>query len=445
MPVYTSYLPPSEYGIVNSMTVLGSVIGILLTLGIDRGAYRLYYDYNIEERKVYLGTLMIGVLSTSALFTFIFLLIPETISFVYKSIPFFPYYSIMLFSTVLSKIIIVPSLYLRISEKASTFFFLSSSNFFLTTILNLIFIVGLNEGAIGMLKGGLFATVLIAPFYLGSTYKAIKFKFMPKYFLESIKFSAPLLPGLLFAWVLNLSDRVFLERYLTLKEVGIYSLGYKIASLILIISGGFFSAYTPNFYKLASEGGENSRKTLKKYNDTIIILFLAGSFIIVLFVKDIFDLFVPLKYIGALQVIPILVIGILFSQITGFLNLMIYQEKKSIQIMYLTFVGALINVSSNFLLIPILGMMGAAYATCITFILLFIIEYQFAKKGFFIPFNWKVFIPLFISLALIFLIINKIEFPNTLLSVSVKFTIIILFMAILMKKYLPQIKSILRR
>ena len=85
LPVYTAYLDPEQYGIVNAMTVLGSVIGIILTLGIDRGIYRLYYDYSEEVRKKYLGTIIIGLSVFSLAFCLIALTVPQILSGIYKS------------------------------------------------------------------------------------------------------------------------------------------------------------------------------------------------------------------------------------------------------------------------------------------------------------------------------------------------------------------------
>ena len=78
-----------------------------------------------------------------------------------------------------------------------------------------------------------------------------------------------MIPALLCAWILNLSDRIFIERYFTLTDVGIYSLGYKIGGLVLILSNAFNKAYEPLFYKYI-EGGEISLNQKKITEEDII-------------------------------------------------------------------------------------------------------------------------------------------------------------------------------
>lgn len=445
LPIYTAYLDPGQYGIVNSMTVLGSVIGILLTLGIERGIYRLYYDYNNEERKEYLGTLIIGLSVISVSFFLISLLLPQLLSSIYKSIPFYPYYFLILLSTLFSKVITVPGIYLRVSEQAGKFVLINTTTFILTVSFNLLFIIHYKEGAVGMLKGSLFAYVIMGPVFYFFTYKAITFRFNYSYFKGAVIFSLPLVPGLISAWVLNLSDRIFLERYLSISEVGIYSLGYKIATVVTIVSGGLFAAYNPHFYKLANEGGHDAKNKIEKYNNTIILMMLFICFFIAFFSKEVIEIFISSKYAAAINLIPVLIIGIFFAQISGFLNLMIYQEKKTIQLMVIALIGALINVICNLVLIPIYGMMGSALATLISFVLIFIIQYWYAKRCYFIPYRWNIIIPLSIILVGIYIVVGLFEIQNIIISLSIKSSISLIIAIVFLLKFKSQLQILFRK
>ena len=445
LPIYTAYLDPGQYGIVNAMTVLGSVIGIILTLGIEGGIYRLYYDYKDEERKTYLGTIIIGVSSFSIFFFLIAVIIPQLLASIYKSIPFYPYYFLMLSFTLLSKVTTVPSIYLRVSEQASKFVWLQISTFLLTAFFNLLFIIYYKEGAVGMLKGTFFANLIMGPVFYFFTYKAINFSFNLGYFKESLKFSLPLLPSFIFAWILNLSDRIFLERYLSLNEVGIYSFGYKLASLVTVIAGGVFTAYNPHFYKLANEGGIEAKGKIETYNNVIILMILSICFFTAFFSKEAIELLISSEYSGAIQLIPMLTIAFFFSQITGLLNLMIYQEKRTIQIMYITFSVAVINILSNLIFIPIWGMMGSVIATLVSFLMLFIIQYWYAKKCYFIPFNWKLIIPTASFFISLYVFVALFSIQNIIYSFSIKLLISIIIGSFFLQKNKNQLRILLSK
>jgi O-antigen/teichoic acid export membrane protein len=225
-----------------------------------------------------------------------------------------------------------------------------------------------------------------------------------------------------------------------MNEVGIYSLGYKIASLVTVISGGLFAAYNPHFYKLANEGGIDARRKIEKYNNVIAIMMLSICFLIAFFSKEIILLFISKEYFGAIGLIPLLTLGIFVSQINGFTNLMIYQDKKSIQIMIITFVGAITNVVSNLILIPVFGMMGAALATLVSFLILFVIQYSYAKKCFFIPLNWYLILPSLAVFTLVYVGLEILNIQNIGLSLIVKGLISSAFLIIIYLKYKEQIK-----
>ncbi|MBN2519486.1 MAG: oligosaccharide flippase family protein [Bacteroidales bacterium] len=427
IPIYTSYLPPSEYGIVNSMNVLNSVFLILFTFSLDRGIYRLYYDYKTEaSKRDYLGTITIGLLIISTLLLLLLFLANNLLVKIYRSIPFYPYYTILLLSVYLKVFSTVPNVYLRVSEKAATFVSISFFQFITVVALNLYFIIILKKGAIGMLLGQMFGSLIILPIYLIINYKIINIKFDFGIFNQSLKYSLPLLPSVLLAWVLNLSDRIFIERFLTLNDVGIYSLGYRIASLTGILAGGFFTAYNPLFYKIAnSENSALAKKKLYKMNNVFILIILSITFFIVFLSKDIIILLISKEYHSSFKIIPLVALGYFFSQTTGLFNLMIYQDKKSVIILLITLICAGINIAFNFLLIPSFGIMGAAYSTFLSFLFMFIIEYIFAHKYYFIPINFKLIIPWFLGLGLLYIIIDHLPIHNALMRLSIHLVIIL--------------------
>ena len=126
------------------------------------------------------------------------------------------------------------------------------------------------------------------------------------------------------------------------------------------------------------------------------------------------------RYYLSYTFIPILSFAYLIHLQTGLLNPMFYQEKRTLLLMYIIATAAAVNILLNFLLIPEYGGFGAAWATVIAVSVQFLIEYYFARKVFFIPFDFKklliFFLPLFI-LELMSLFVTNI---NQYLSLGIK-------------------------
>lgn len=447
LPIYTKYLSPGDYGIVSSMQVLSSILIIVFSFAIDRSIYRLYFDYKTDQdKRNYLGTITISLLFISSIILLLIFIFKGTISQIYKSIEFYPFFVFSIVSAFFSIFSIIPKIYFQINEKADKFIALSLLEFTLITGFVLWFIVVKQEGAIGMLKGGMIASIIISPLFLYISYKTVNFSFQIQILKDSLSFSLPILPSLLSAWILNLSDRIFIERYFTLYDVGIYSLGYKMAGIILAFSGAFNKAYNPVFYKLAnSENQEKAKIILYKYNNIYIIVLIFVVFFVCIFSKEAILILLDPKYLESHKIIPIIAFAYLISQAGSLLNLSIYQEKKTLQIMYMIVASALLNIILNYMLVPIHGAYGAAYSTTLSVVFLVGLNYWYAKKCYFVPINWLQIIPITASLMLIFFIFHFINIQNIYLLLLSKLVVCGIIGLVFIKKYYPKIKNIINK
>lgn len=444
LPIYTRYLTPADYGIVSSMYVLQTVLIVIFTLAIDRSIYRLYFDHKIEKAKRdYLGTITISLFLISSTILLILFISSSLVGKIFKSIDFFPYYVYAILTSFFSIFSIIPKIYFQVNEKAGKFVVISILQFLLSSGFVLWFIIGKQAGAAGMLKGRMFANIVILPIFIYISYRTINFSFKLRILKDSLSFSLPMIPSLLSAWILNLSDRIFIERYFNLHDVGIYSLGYKIAGLILIFTGAFYKAYNPVFYKLAnSEKQTVAKKKLFNYNNAYIIVILIAAFFISIFSKEAIQFLLDPKYFGAYKIVPIIALAYFIGQTSGLSNLSIYQEKKTLQMMYMFLGTAILNIILNFLLVPKFGAYGAAYATVLSFAFFFVIKYLYAKKCYFIPFQWRqiamVFVPLFAIVLLFRYALNM----DIYLSLFIKILMCGVIGLFFMKKYYHQIRAI---
>lgn len=444
LPIYTRYFTPADYGIISSMQVLNTILAVVFTLAVERSVYRLYWDYKTEkEKKDYLGSIVVALGGIATLVLALLFLFKGFVGLIYKSIPFYPFYVYAIVTAYFSVFSLVPKIYLQLKQKAGSFVILSIMQFIANTAFILWFIVGLNAGAEGMLKGQMLGYGIMLPVFLFMVLKIINFTVKPSILKESLKFSLPMIPALLSAWVLNLSDRIFIERYFSLADVGIYSLGYKIAGLVLILSGAFNLAYSPIFYKLANSDDQlMARKKLFSYNNTYVLVILLMCFLVSLFSKEAIVILLDARYAEAYKIVPIIAMAYFISQGGGLMNLSIYQEKKTFAIMLISIFGALLNIGLNFLLVPVLGAYGAAYATVLSFMGLTIIEYWYARKCYFIDYDWnKIIMGLLVAVP----VISTVYFINIniYLSLFIKLCIVACALLFLYARFGVQAKSML--
>lgn len=142
---------------------------------------------------------------------------------IYNSISFYPYFAYSCYDFI-TCFFDVPQKVLMIKERASTYVALSIIFFIVNSTLILYFVVYLKQGAAGYLLATLIGSALFLPVYIYIAVKNFTFNFKFSYFKAALLFALPAIPTLLSSWILDLSDRIFIERYFSLTEVGIYSL-----------------------------------------------------------------------------------------------------------------------------------------------------------------------------------------------------------------------------
>jgi O-antigen/teichoic acid export membrane protein len=447
LPIYLEYLAPEEYGIVSSLLIVNTVLLTVYSLSLPRALYRIYYDYkDPSEKKVLIGTIIISVAVIAAAMLGLTALFGDVFRRIYESIPFYPFFfysTLTCFFLVLQEI---PAIVLRIQERAGTFVSVNVSMFFVKSAIILLFVVWMRKGAVGYLQADLIGTALFCPIYYFVIRKYVTWKWRWDVCRNALLFSLPILPGMLASWVLNLSDRIFLEHYFSTKEVGIYSLGYQIAGLILIFSLAFKSAYDPYFYRIAnSEDQEAARKKLYKTNHVFLLVILLSCFAIAFFAKEGIVLFFDERYLEAYRIIPVISLAYLLSQANGLLYVMIYQQKKTKIVMYITLISSAMSIALNFVLIPLIGIYGAAWSTVASFFLVFLSSYYYARRTYFIPFNWMQLGTIAVVMSVVFVLFYLIDFENIYLSLLFKLLTLTGLSLMFFYRYRETFNTILRR
>jgi O-antigen/teichoic acid export membrane protein len=441
LPLYTSFLTPSQYGVVTSMNVFSSLLLVFFTLGLERSIYRLFFDYKSEtEKRTFLGTMAISIFVIGFFFVVLLFLLHDIIKNLYESIEFNPYFIYAILTTFFASFELIPQISFQVKDRAKVYLLVSLLLTITRVIPVLLFVVYFQEGAVGMLKGAMIGNIVSLVYLVPLTLKQINFRFELGIFFTSLRYCLPLVPTIASAWVMNLSDRIFIERYFSTVEVGIYSLGYKIGQIVQLISGSFLMAYNPYFFKLANSDDQLiAKKNLYKLNNAGIVILLFIGFLVAFFSKDIVFFFFKPEYYVSFKIIPIIVFGYFFVQLISIQSLSFYQKKKTLINMNISIFGAMLNIGLNFLLIREFNYYGAALATVVTQFILFLVLYHYSKRYYFIPYNWKLLIPLLSVFVFIVTIANLFWVSNFFYFV-VKIIIALSVIFFLLRKVLPIFK-----
>jgi len=365
LPIITSYLTPLEYGMYGMYQVIVSFLVPFISMNLHSNITRNFFKVSKEELAEIISSIIIILHINVFVITIIIFIISiffnNPFGFSKRILYIIPF---IIYSQTINTFNLT---ILKNKEEAFKYgiFQISSTiiNFSLVLILLIAFKLNWKSLVFSSLIAQ-FIMMIYSYFYLNKNYSLFKNFYS---FKEIYKISLPLIFHLLGGSFIFLSDRVFIQQILGLKEVGLYSLGNQFGMITMIIINSIILAINPWIYK-------NLAKNIKidKYLFIgMVVFFILG---IIVWIADlmIFPYMVNSKYLEAKNVIFWISLAFVFrGWYQLFFNKIIHYGKTNI-LMYITFSAGLLNIILNYFLIGKHGIIGAAQATGLAFLFMFI-------------------------------------------------------------------------
>lgn len=389
IPLYTRYLVPTDYGILNLLNIISSIGFILLNMGQSSALFRSYFDHDTEEGRQ-------GVISTATLLTLLYglpfialyILYAQPLSTLMLGDPQQTTLVILVGVTTLVKVFLrIPFSLLRAKEKSAQYAVLSATKGFAQILFTLFFVVVLSQGVQGVLLGSLVSEALFCLVLLAITLWAIKkWRFSKETAKNLLSFGAPLVPAGVAGFVLNLSDRYFLKHYSTLHNVGLYSLGYRMGEIVWEIVSAIHLAY-PSFL-LANE----KLPTAPQLYARVSTYYFAGVGFLVLILStcapEIVQVMAAPEYHEAYSVIPLIAVAQLCRGFVFFGSVGLTLKRKTTHHATVATIASVLNLALNYLWIAQYGMIGAAWATLVAFFVQMVLVNIISQRYYSLPLEY---------------------------------------------------------
>ncbi|MBR4949899.1 MAG: polysaccharide biosynthesis C-terminal domain-containing protein, partial [Clostridia bacterium] len=257
---------------------------------------------------------------------------------------------------------------------------------FSTIVLNIVFLVVFKMGIVGYVFANIFADLISAIFLFtyAKLHRFVKFRKIEKSTITGmLKYAIPLIPTNIFWWITNVSDRYIVTAMEGADINGLYAVANKIPSMLVLLSTVFMEAWQMSAIT-ENKKGERENFFKKVFSSYQSVVFIGGAFLI-LFTKPITKLLVSDSFYNAWTYTPFLIIAMACSCLATFMGSVYVVEKKSVMSLVTTMTGAILNIIMNFILVPRFGANGAAFATFMSYLCVFVIRGVNTKR--FISFN----------------------------------------------------------
>jgi O-antigen/teichoic acid export membrane protein len=380
VPLFTRYLVPAEYGVAGILTVANSLLISFCDLGMSSGLMRYFKEEDEDKRHKLINTAQIVLVGLTMAIALICLPFLTQISQLFFRSPDYAYLvGLNLFTIPLTVSVSAVTLSWRMAEKAKLYATINTSRVITGFIINIVLIVFLHRGVKGLFEGPLLNAAIYSIGILFFNLQISKLKFSKEHFKKMFIFGFPFIFSGIFLWIVNWADRFILSRLTNLTEVGLYGLGYSLGMAIMLPVGAFNSAWTAFYTSIAKE--DNAKKIyslILTYYFLIIIFFVL---IISIYSRDYFYFFTPEIYHGAYIVVPVIALAYAFNGSFSIAAIASFLAKKTYLDPIIELVAACLNIGLMFVLIPVLGRMGAAWATLAAYvalpIMIIILTYKF--------------------------------------------------------------------
>ena len=372
LPVYATQFSPGQFGVVATGQVIGLAAITFARLGLNSGMFRFLAVYEADgdvqgaDRAV-TSSVAAAVLSSLA----VTLLMLAAWAVVGSSAPSDVRLSgnLIAANVVLSAPTDMALFALRAKQHSMSYVALSSASVILTTLLTAGSVLLLHGGVVAVFASTAVASVVTSLAGLISIRNHLKWAtFSIQELRRSLRFGLPSVPALLADWVMQFSDRLFLTRFASLAQVGVYSIGYRIGLIEQQILGTATSAAWDPFVLSEYREPEGSRTigrvaTYFAIIGMALVVFISASAPVLLFV-----IHARPAYFAATSVVFLIAFANLFAAMQH-----LFSAPTSIRVRpelgtLFRGLGAVVNIGLNFALIPQFGMLGAAWSTVATFV-----------------------------------------------------------------------------
>ena len=370
LPIYTRYLAPSDYGVMAIIDLLTGLLAIVLGGGLASAVSRFHFDYEDEQsqRAVWWTGLTFVAVVGGIGFAPSWLLREQlagwTLGESVNNGGWF--YTLALGTMWLACIEQIPMVYLRVRKWSGRFVLLSLFRLGLNITLNLSFLAH-GWGVAGVLWGNFLTGLVLATVSVGVlAWELKRFQFDVPLLRKMLQFGSPLIVIAFLSLLMHQADRWILHRYVSMAEVGVYSLAYRIGqgmNQILLLP--FASIWGVMIYEIAKQPNAKSvyARVFGYYTKFASLFLLAGA----LGSRMLISIVATEEYAAAADIIPVILLAYLAFSWNDHFRIPVLLEKRTLSMVPVSITATLVNLAANFALVPLWGGAGAAWATVITF------------------------------------------------------------------------------
>lgn len=388
LPVYVRHLSPVDYGIIGLLLSVEVVAKIVFRFGLDGSFMRMYFDCADERARQTLASTL-----------FMFLLAVDGAALVMVA-PFagplatalfgVEGYGLVLLLTLLNIFVMgfsfLPFHVLRIEQQSRQFVAFTFARSAGTLLTRLLLVVGLGMGVLGVVLADIVVSAALTALLVGRYGALIRPWFSRAVLREALAFGLPRLPHGLAHQVIAVADRYVLRFFVSLHDIGLYSIGSTFGLALKLFLSAFEYAWAPFYFSAMKEDHAKATFSLVTTYGVAVLTWMAAG--VSAMAPGVVRLMTTPEFFGAAEVVPWVAIGVLLQGVYLLTSIGLNITKNTRFYPMSTGIAALTSVAANFVLVPQFGIVGAAEANALAYLALAGVSYTFSQRVYPMRYEW---------------------------------------------------------
>lgn len=390
LPLYTRYLTPLDYGVLELVEITTGMIGVVLGIGIAQAMGRFYYESDDAGHRARVVAVIYIIVGAAGLFGFLVFsgLAGWLARIVLGSSSYTTVFVVSFASLALGMVIDVGQVYWRVTQRSSLYIAISLLNMIVGIALNILFIVYLEQGILGILYAGLLTRCLIGIPMTVIIIRRIGLIWHAPLARDILRYSLPLIPSQLANSFTNYSDRYFILYFVSIQDAGIYAIANKLGTAVhMLVTSPFIMTFQPRRFEIAEKG--DVRGVLGRIYEYFLLLIVTVGLVLSVMIDEIMMIMTTPEYYRAGALVPLIVLTMVILSMRYHFEFGILYSKQTKYYMYINVVVSVVHVLGNAVLVYIFGLWGALYASFLSISLHSILMYIIGNRFYAIDFNFR--------------------------------------------------------
>jgi O-antigen/teichoic acid export membrane protein len=405
--ILTSFYTPEEFGVFSLLLVIGSFASIIFYFGASSALGRYYFE---DDSLKYNKSIISSAFQITAFGAFVLILIATIFS---SNISIFSFQTdaykidlqLMFYAFAFTLLNNLFNLILTYDNKSTIYLLINLISLVINFCVTYVLIVYFNYKVRAPIIGLFISNILCFLFYIFYYKSYLSLDFNNQNVTNLLRFGIPTVLTSLLYFVLDFIDRFILKDLVSLSELGIYSLAYRLAMVINVVLIAPFGLIWAPLRMKNSKNVEQTKVMMVKVTSYMVMAGFMAILVVILFGRSIMPVFFhKVEFLDALYIMPILILGIFIKGLQNVLDYGINYFKKLHYYVIAATCSIFFNVVANYIFIPTFGYMAAAYVTTLTYLINTLLIFRFSMVFFKVRLELaRIFAPLLVLLCFLFL------------------------------------------